>query len=212
MKKVIFISILLLSVLACKEKSESRETTQKAAVQTDPAPDEILDRKFEDKDGCSYYANLFEAIPHLDTYKEMGFGKLECLINKETTGMPPNIKAQYYDKNTNDNVEIQLFEISGEFAKEELNNVNMAKTSYNEITKIAGANTFKSSLTVFDNASVKIENAKSTDEKSTAVYLATYKDKYSIWANIEMTGKIDLAKVEVFIKEYLEGINKEALK
>jgi hypothetical protein len=212
MKKIIIISFFLSTFFSCNKSTESAETSEVTTIQNEPEPEEILDRKFEDKAGCSYYANLYAALPHEDSYKNMNFGKMDCLINKEKTGMPPNIKVEYFDKKTNDNFELQIFEISGEFAKEELNNVNMAKTSYNEITKIAGANTYKSSIKAFDNASVKIEESNTSGEKSLAVYLATYKDKYAIWINIKLDGKIDLAKVDAFIKEYLEGFKFDELK
>jgi hypothetical protein len=212
MKKSIILILFLSSILACKSNKETTETTETQVTQAEPEPEEYIARKFEDTEGCSYYANIFEAIPHLDTYKEQGFGKVECLINKEKTGMPPNITVSYVDRKTNNNFKMQVTEISGEFAKEELNNLKLAKTSYNEVTKVAGSNTFKSSLTVFDNISAKIEESQTPGEKSSATYFGTFKDKYVFAITIEMDGKIDLATADKYIKEYLEGINKEALK
>ena len=87
----------------------------------------------------------------------------------------------------------------------------MAKASFKTLTKVPSSNTFKSNLTIFDNASVKISQSEDEKEFSNATYLGTYKDKYSIWINVGMLGKIDVAKVDILLKEYLEAFKMESL-
>jgi hypothetical protein len=204
MKKVIIATLLVTSFFSCKEKNENNDSTKIVTEQVETEKTETKSPKFEDVNDCSQYSNLYQALPHLDAYKNMNFGELECSSTKERNAFSISLKASYSDKKTG--FEVFLFEVSGESAKEELNNVNMAKASFNTLTKVPSSNTFKSSLSIFENASVKIDLAESTNESCSVVYLGTYKDKYSIWINIKMNGKIDVAKVDAFIKEYLEAI------
>lgn len=203
---IIAFGILLFSCGKNEEATESKTETVEAETT------EVKGSKFEDKYGCKQYANLYEALPHLDTYKNLECTELQCIDTNESSPFSTAMEISYFNNTTMTNMKVYLYEISGESAKEELNNITMAKASFNELTKLPGTFTYKSSLTTFDNASVRISQSEVETEKSTATYLGTWKDKYSIWINVEMPGKIDVAKVDALLKEYLEAFKKDELK
>ena len=211
MKKVIIVTLLMTTFFSCKEKNENTDSSEITNEQVETEKAENKSPKFEDVNGCSQYENLYEALPHLDTYKNLSFGSLECMEIKEKSAFSKNLKVTYFDNKSKTNIEVNIFEISGESVKEELNNVTMAKASFNTLTKVPSSNTFKSNLTIFENASVNISQSADEKEFSNATYLGTYKDKYSIWINVGMLGKIDLAKVDTLLKEYLEAFKMESL-
>ena len=208
MKKVIIATLLFTSFFSCKENKDTAEVETK---QIETEKKESNSPKFRDTNGCSQYANLYEALPHIDTYKNLSFGELNCMEIKEKSTFSKDLNVNYFDNKTKTSIKIHIYEISGESKNEELNLVNMAKTSFNTYTKFAGQNVYKSKLNTFENASIKIFHNESEKELSTATFLATYKDKYSLWIDVEMLGKIDAPKVDELIKEYLEAIKKDAL-
>ena len=211
MKKVIIATLLLTSFFSCKEKNENQDSAEIVTEQVEAENAEIKTPKFEDLNGCSKYKNLYNALPHIDTYKTLGFGEMECSEVEGSGAFSKNLNVNYFNNKTRTSIKVHLYEVSGESAKEELNNISMAKASFNELTKVPSSNTFKSSLTTFENASIKIFENESEKELSTATFLATYNDKYSLWIDVEMMGKIDVDKVDALIKEYLEAIKKDAL-
>lgn len=211
MKKLIIAIFLGTSFFSCKEKNENQDSVEIATEQVESKKTESKPLKFEDINGCSQYSNLYDALPHFDTYKNLEFGQMGCISIKEKSAFSTDINVTYFNNESKTNIKVHFYEVSDESAKEELNMVNMAKASYNTFTKVPSSNTFKSSLTIFDNASIKIDQSQDEKELSTATYLGTFKDKYSIWIDVEMQGKIEVAKVDLLLKEYLEAFKKEAL-
>ena len=212
MKKLL-IGLALVSVLSsCGGSNESTDAAQTTTEAAEADNTETKAPKFEDEKGCSKYANLFEALPQLDTYKDLSFGNIDCIHMEGSSPFSTNLNVSYFNNDTRTNFELNIFEVSGQSAKEEMNNVNLAKASYNELTKVASSNTVNSGLTTFENASVNISQSADEKEVSKATYMATYKDKYSFWIDVEMTGKMDVSRVDALLKDYLEAINKDKLK
>jgi len=209
MKSKLVLLALLLSFFSCKEKKETTPTTivETEEVETNETPSNTP--KFEDVNGCRQYATLYNALPHLDSYKEMEFRGLECISEKQSdTASWSSLNVSYYDPKTENKIEINFYEINGDVT-EERDVIRMARASYTGLTKLP--NYYKSGLTIFENASVEIMSSNSDDNYSTANYMGTYKDKYAILIKIEMLGKIDLEKVDSFIKEYLLAIMANSL-
>ena len=200
MKKTLIIITFGTLLFSCKENKDS-SNTKIEQVETEKTV--VKSRKFEDTKDCSQYTNLYNALPHLDTYKDLEFGEIDC--SKDGEGYSKALNVTYYNNNSKTSITNHLFETSG------TDRINTAKASFNTLTKIPSSNTFKSSLTIFENASVNISQSENEKEPSKATYLGTFKDKYSIWINIEMLGKIDVVKIDTFLKEYLEEYKKEEL-
>lgn len=211
MKKIIIATLLITCFFSCKEKNENTDSSETITEHVETEKEENKSPKFEDINGCSQYSNLFEALPHLDSYKNLEFDALECMSLNEKSAFTTNLNVTYFDNKSKTNIKVNLFEVSGESAKEEVNNISMAKASFNTLAKIPSSNTFKSSLTIFENATVNIAQSADEKELSKATYLGTYKDKYSIWIDVEMPGKIDVLKIDLLLKEYLDAFKKESL-
>ena len=105
-------------------------------------------------------------------------------------------------------MELNFYEINGDVTIER-DLINMVKTTYNAFTNMADFH--KSSLTIFENASVNIMESNSEDEYSSATYLCSLKDKFALLIKIEMLGPMNLEKVDSFIKDYLQAISSKPL-
>ena len=205
MNKIIFISWLLISLFSCKEKTDTHSSNEYIKEQPEATEKQMVEHKFNDVNGCSQYTNLYEALPHLDTYKDMEFRVLECIHEEQsTTASWTSLNTSYADPKSKNQMEVTFYEIKGKVS-EERDVIQLAKTYYNEFTKMP--NFYKSGLTFFENASVNILESDTEDNYSKATYLCSYQDKYALLINLEMLGKMNLAKVDLFLKDYLLAIN-----
>ncbi|MDW5288308.1 hypothetical protein [Formosa sp. PL04] len=204
MKNLFIILVSIISIFSCKEEKSQNITTEFKTESIEIEDISPNTSKFEDVNGCSQYSNLYAALPHLDSYKNMSFLDLECMSeDQENNAFWASLNTSYYDSKSENKIEVNLYEIRGKIS-EARDVLSMAKTIYKDFTPLQ--NYYKSSLTFFDNASVNIMESKTEDEFSKATYLGTYKDKYVILMNIEMLGQLNIDKVDVFIKEYLQAI------
>jgi hypothetical protein len=207
MKKV-FLAIMIVSgFFSCKEKNENNNS---AEATTEQVETESKTPKFEDINGCSQYSNIYKALPQLDTYKNIDFNVIECQSTKEKSAFSVALTVEYADKKSKNNFEAAFFEVSGESAKEEMNEVNTAKavlTMAEQLAKNPGAKLFvKSNITILEYGTISIHDAPNDQETSNYVYTGVYKNKYVIKLSADTETKIDIVKFETFIKEYLESI------
>ena len=210
MKKVIIATILATSFFSCKEKNENNDSVQTATEQVETEKKESKTAKFEDVNGCSQYSNVFNAIPKLDSYKNIDFYEIECQSTKEKNAFSVALEVKYGDKKSKNTFFATFFEISGESAKEELNVVNTAKataTMADQLAKNPGEKLFvKSNLNTLDFATIEIHDAPNDSEMSNYVYTGVYKNKYVIKLGADTSKKINVTEFESIIKEYLEAI------
>ncbi|WP_223170384.1 hypothetical protein [Maribacter aquimaris] len=209
MNKIIFTTCLLLSLFSCKEKTDTSTSNAYKNEDIETIDKQTATPKFSDPNGCSQYTTLYEALPHLDTYKNMEFRTMECMFQKQSeTASWTSLNTSYFDPESKNKMVVNFYEINGDVTVER-DVINMVKTTYNEFTNMADF--YKSSLTIFENASVNIMESNSEDEYSSATYLCSHKDKFALLIKIEMLGQMNLEKVDSFIKDYLQAISSKPL-
>jgi hypothetical protein len=172
--------------------------------------------KFFDKNLCYRYASIYASLPKLDSYKGLNFHELDCQSTKERSAFSTALSVKYGTQGLRDSFNINIFEVSGESAKEELNQVNTAKAQLDlaiQLAKNPGPKLFvPSNIKLLEYGSITVSDAPNEFELNSYSYTGVYKDKYVIVIESETVAKTDVKTFEAYIQEYLQSIKLEELK
>lgn len=204
---------LVLTAVACSDNTADAEPAQETSEESKPA--EVKAAKFADVNNCSQYANIYAAIPHLDSYQNIDFHELGCQSTELDNPFSTALDVDYGDKKSRNSFNVVIYEVKGKSAAQELNTVATTKAAYTLAEQLAqnpGPKLFvKSNLTKLDYATVSIHDAPNDNELSNAIYTGAYKDTYAIRVELEMQGKIEQAQFEAYIADYLNAIKFDQL-
>lgn len=192
MKKTALIALVILGFISCKEnnsKVQTESNVQNSEVETIKFPTE--------KESCEKTKYLFEAIPHLDQFKDYNLESVECFGN--------GIGIRY-NHPTQKNYEIQVFIYEEKTEHKPMYNIATAGFEMTSGMKVNGTDV--SDLKIFDNAVLTI---KKDPEYYDVHYNATYKKNYTIMIGVRGKDLSNKQKVDNFLKKYLEAFKKEEL-
>ena len=192
MKGTLILLVMMTSIFSCKEntsKPQLADFNTETTIVANTFPDSVPT--------CVGKENLFESIPHFDTYGEYNF---------EVVGCTKNGLVAVYDHPTNEFYEFK-FTINQE-VNENKTMLKYIRMGYNSALKYKVDGNDVSDLHLFDNEFVTIKNEPEYDD---VTYNATYKDKYIIIVTLRGKNLSSKAAVDSYVKAYLEAINKDFL-
>ncbi|WP_291400671.1 hypothetical protein [Daejeonella sp.] len=198
MKKILLALLISHSIISCKGQNKTENQQTSAAEKTNSATEGAT---FNDDSGCDKLSNLYEAIPHLGSYKDLVFWQVSCFENEDHKFL----EVVYGSRNSSEDLKIKFYDISGKKPTEN-NAISQGKANFSTINYPKEVfHCYPSKINRFDNATINLKGIKS--ESNDVVYTATYKDKIMISALIRVKSIKDVNDVDNFMKEYLEKIN-----
>lgn len=202
MKKILLALLISLSIISCKGQNKAENQKTSAAEKTSSS---TVGAKFNDDSGCEKLSNLYEAIPHLGSYKDLVFWQVTCFEDEDHKFL----EVVYGSRNSSEDLKIKFYDISGKKPVEN-NAVAIGKANFSFINYPKEVfHCYPSKINHFDNATINLKGIKS--ESNDVVYTATYKDKIMISALIRVKSIKNADDVDNFIKEYLDKINLEKI-
>lgn len=151
-----------------------------------------------DNENCNKVKDLFDAIPHLTTYKDYALNNVIC-SNDYIVVRYNNPAGKSFDMQT-----ILHLETDG---NRFINNVSGAGYDVTEVIKTGGTDII-SNLKRLENTTVNIKNNSKYSDVS---YTATYKNIYSLRINMRGASLTDNVKAITFLQEYLEAFDLSSL-
>lgn len=188
--------LLVFVLLSCKNNEALSDNKTVAELESSDKID--LKSEFPDINAtCTGKENLFNAIPHLDSYDEYNFVKVACVGT--------NILAEYnHPKEKLFNIKICLYQ------EKEKNKIffNTAKATYENLKQFKNKNNEISDLKILDNAYINFKKDLKYDK---ITYSATFKKDYTFIINVKGKNLSSKELADGFLYEYLKNINLSAL-
>jgi hypothetical protein len=183
--------IVLIGILASFIKKDDKTDVKNTSTKTE----EKLNKKdfALDNTSCDKNMYLFEAVPHLASYK--GY-------NLENVGCADMTIVVKYNHPTGKNYELQaiLYREIGE--NKFMHKIAEMGSGLTKVVKVNGSDL--SNLSKFENTTINIEN---TPEYYDIRYIATYKDEYTLGLTLRGADLADKEKVDAFLKTYIESFD-----
>lgn len=197
MKKKGFLLLVIFALLSCKKETtlaENKIIGKSESSRIDKSQHEFP----SDVASCSQSKYLFDAIPHLDSYNEYNFVKIDCAGT--------NIIAEYnHPKEKFFNIKIALYH--------EIDNnkvlFNTAKATYETLKQFKNKSNEISDLKILDNAYI---NFKKDIKYDKITYSGTYKSNYTLIIMVKGKNLSSKELADDFLNDYLNKINFVALK
>ena len=182
--------IILIAVLASFITKDGAVDRNQTSIKTEEKTNK---KEFVlDNTSCDKNMYLFEAVPHLSSYKGYNLESVGCA---GTT-----IVVRYNHPTVNYELQTIIYRETGE--NKFMHKMATIGADLTKTVKVNGSDL--SNLKKFENTTVNIEN---TPEYFDVSYIATYRDEYTLGLTLRGSDLKDREKVDIFLKEYIESFD-----